>query len=207
MCSGPRASAGPDESFRSRHAVWAGVDVGGRRKGFHAALVDESFVVAGPVRLRTADDVTEWLQPHSPSVVAVDSPRSPAEDGNLSRACERRLAREVCGLRFTPDRDRLSGNPYYEWIVNGFGLYDVLARGAWVVVECFPTASWTRWSGLRAGTRAEWSSRALRTLGLGALPDRLSQDGRDAIAAAVTARLYAAGETDSYGEIVVPRAR
>lgn len=149
----------------------------------------------------------EWLEPHSPAVVAVDSPRTPAEEGSLSRACERRLARDVCGLRFTPDRVRLSRNAYYEWIVNGFGLYDVLGRGPWKVIECFPTAAWTRWSGPRTGTRAAWSRRALGALGLGALPDRLSQDGRDAIAAAVTARLYAAGETDSYGEIVVPHAR
>jgi predicted nuclease with RNAse H fold len=187
--------------------VWAGVDVGGRRKGFHAALVDARRVVAGPVRLRTAEDVLVWLLPHSPKVVAVDSPRTPAEDGSLSRACERRLAHDVCGLRFTPDRARLSANGYYEWIVNGFGLYDVLARGQWKVVECFPTASWTRWSGPRTGTRAAWSRQALTALGLGALPDRLNQDCRDAIAAAVTARLHAMGKTDSYGEIVVPRAR
>jgi len=187
-------------------SVWAGIDVGGRRKGFHAAVIDGAGVHAGPTRLPSAAAVIDWLLPHDPAVVAVDSPRRPAEDGSSSRACERRLAREVCGLRFTPDRRRLNGNRYYEWILNGFALYDALAAGSWEVVECFPTASWWRWAGPRRGTRAAWSHQALGLLGLGCVPARLGQDGRDAIAAAVTARLYAAGETESYGEIVVPRA-
>jgi hypothetical protein len=47
----------------------------------------------------------------------------------------------------------------------------------------------------------------LESLGLEALPSGgLGQDVRDAIGAAVTARLHGAGETDSFGEIVVPRA-
>ena len=44
----------------------------------------------------------------------------------------------------------------------------------------------------------------LARLGLAGVPPRLSQDGRDAIAAAVTARLYDAGATDAFGDIVVP---
>jgi predicted nuclease with RNAse H fold len=184
--------------------MWAGIDVGGRRKGFHTALVDEGGLAAGPMRLTTAGDVLEWLLPHGPTVVAVDSPRRAAPDGQRSRACERQLARGICSLRFTPDRGRLHGNRYYEWIVNGFELYDVLDDGPWEVVECFPTASWTRWAGTRTGTRAAWSQRALRALALRGVPNRLSQDGRDAIAAAVTARLHAADRTDAYGEIVVP---
>jgi predicted nuclease with RNAse H fold len=186
--------------------TWAGIDVGGRKKGFHGAVVDRAGIVAGPARLASAAETADWLLPHLPAVVAVDSPRRPAEDGSASRACERRLAREVCGLRFTPDRGGLNSNAYYEWILNGFELYDALETGPWEVVECFPTASWSRWAGPREGTRAAWSRRALDRLKLGGIPNRLSQDGRDAIAAAVTARLYAAAETERYGEIVVPRA-
>lgn len=184
--------------------MWAGIDVGGRRKGFHAALVDERGIAAGPTRLATAGDVVEWLLPYAPTVVAVDSPRRPAPEGSRSRACERRLARDICSLRFTPDRDRLLASPYYEWIMHGFALYGALEKECWEVVECFPTASWTRWAGTRTGTRAAWSQGALSALALRGVPRRLSQDGRDAIAAAVTAWLYAAGGTDAYGEIVVP---
>jgi predicted nuclease with RNAse H fold len=73
------------------------------------------------------------------------------------------------------------------------------------VVECFPTASWTRWSGGRNGrSRAAWSTGALATLGVSGVPRRTSQDARDAIAAALTARCFDQGSTVSFGEIVVP---
>jgi hypothetical protein len=32
----------------------------------------------------------------------------------------------------------------------------------------------------------------------------MNQDARDAVGAAITARLYAAGQAESFGEIVVP---
>jgi hypothetical protein len=53
--------------------VWAGVDVGGLRKGFHAALVDEERLV----ELRQFTDpalLVAWLDQQRPSLVAVDSP-------------------------------------------------------------------------------------------------------------------------------------
>jgi predicted nuclease with RNAse H fold len=184
--------------------TWAGVDVGGRRKGFHVAVLDEGALVDGPVRLVDAAAVAAWLDRHQPELVAVDSPLRAAPDGLRSRPCERRLAREVCGIRYTPDRNLLGANPYYEWIVNGFGLYEVLELAGFEAIECFPTASWTRWAGPRRGTRAAWSARALA----GLLPGtpRLSQDGRDAIAAALTARSAAAGAVERFGEIVLPLA-
>ena len=184
--------------------TWAGVDVGGRRKGFHAAVVDERGLVAGPRRLARAKDAAEWLAGHAPLLVAVDSPRQPAPDGLGSRSCERELARAVCGIRYTPARRLLPGNPYYEWILNGFELYDVLERAGLEAIECFPTASWTRWAGGRRGTRAAWSAAALARIMPGA--PRLSQDGRDAIAAALTARSTARGAVERFGDIVVPLA-
>ena len=54
--------------------VWAGVDVGGRRKGFHAAVVDDRQLVAGPAALPDAAAVTVWLMQWQPLIVAVDSP-------------------------------------------------------------------------------------------------------------------------------------
>jgi hypothetical protein len=143
-------------------SLWAGIDVGGRRKGFDAAVVDAERIVA--------------------------------------------LARAVCGIRYTPSRATLDeGDPYYEWIRHGLELYERLDGAAWRVVECFPTASWTRWCGPRDGrSRAAWSTGALASLGLAGLPKRTSQDARDAIAAALTARCLDQGATVSFGEIVVP---
>jgi predicted nuclease with RNAse H fold len=76
------------------------------------------------------------------------------------------------------------------------------------VIEVFPTASWTRWHGKRGHrTRAAWSLEALAELGLEGIPSRTNQDQRDAIAAAVTARQYTSGMTETIGEIVVPADR
>jgi predicted nuclease with RNAse H fold len=185
--------------------IWAGVDVGGRRKGFHAAAVDDERLVAGPVRLHTVADSVEWLVALVPAVVAVDAPRSPAPDGLSSRSCERELARAICGIRYTPDRAKLVANPYYAWILHGLELYDALEAAGLNTVECFPTASWTRWSGARGNeSRAAWSQAALNGLGFGAVR---GQDARDAIGAALTARCFAHADVQRFGEIVVPRAR
>ncbi|MBI2157387.1 MAG: DUF429 domain-containing protein [Candidatus Rokubacteria bacterium] len=187
--------------------VWAGVDVGGRRKGFHAAAVDGRGVIGGPARLLTPGDVVAWLRPLRPRLIAVDSPRRPAPDGRRSRADERALARAVCSLRYTPDRRALARNRYYEWIRHGFELYAALARAGLRAVECFPTAAWTRWSGPRGRRpRAAWSARALTRLGVAGVPSRLGQDGRDAIAAALTAHACGRGRAERFGAIVVPRA-
>jgi predicted nuclease with RNAse H fold len=185
--------------------IWAGVDVGGRRKGFHAAAVDSNALVAAPVQLRTVGAAVGWLLRRKPELVAVDSPVAAARSGARSRDGERELARTVCGIRFTPERALLAGNPYYEWILHGFELYEALNQAGLRAIECFPTASWTRWTGARGHrTRAAWSTAALESAGLEAVPVNLNQDDRDAVGAALTARCYGVGECEAFGEIIVP---
>jgi predicted nuclease with RNAse H fold len=186
---------------------WAGVDVGGRRKGFHAAVVDKNGLAAGPVRLSSVVDALSWLAEHDPALVAVDSPISPAPDGSGSRPEERELAMAVCGIRYTPDRTALRANRrYYEWIENGLELYAALESAGIGAVECFPTASWTRWLGPRgASTRAAWTRDGLARLGLDGISARTNQDERDALAAALTARAFHRGRAVRFGAIVVPR--
>jgi predicted nuclease with RNAse H fold len=192
------------------NARYAGIDVGGRRKGFHAAAVAGTDVAAGPRRLADVEAVLRWLEVLGPSVVALDSPMTCALPGESSRACERSLMKEICGIRWTPDETKLDGNPYYEWIVCGRELYDALdrerARTGWDVIEVFPTASWTVWAGPRGSLgRARWTGQALARMALEGLPERrLNQDDRDALAAAMTAQLHARGRSRSFGEIVVP---
>ena len=192
---------------REPGVVWAGVDVGGRRKGFHAAVIDGPQLLAGPERLPEPHNVVSWLLKWKPVVVAVDSPRSPAPDGQQSREGERRLAREICGIRYTPDKKALDGNRvYYEWIEHGFKLYGALEAAEFKAIECFPTASWTRWAGRRLKeSRSRWSHKALLGLRLKNLPVRLNQDDRDAIAAAKTSYLYDKGYFECFGAIVVPQ--
>jgi predicted nuclease with RNAse H fold len=188
----------------------AGIDIGGRRKGFHVAAVTGAEVVAGPQGIPTGDHIVQVLKKLNPVVIALDSPRSCSSPGENSRQGERDLNREICGIRWTPEEAKLAGNPYYEWIVCGRELYDALererGRRGWEVIEVFPTASWTIWAGRRGKKhRARWTREALDDMKLDGLPSRrLNQDDRDAIAAALTAKLHAEGRTRPFGDIVVP---
>lgn len=186
-------------------ARWLGVDVGATRKGFDIALIDDGRLLKLIGRL-SCMQVIEQVETQRPTVVAIDSPRSCAPDGHTVRAGERQLAKEICGIRWTPDEKRVRENPYYAWVVQGLSLFDGLATLDVEVIEVFPTASWTRWQGQR-GTRSRsaWTREGLATLDLQGVPARTNQDQRDAIAAAVTARQYTDGKTETLGEIVVPR--
>jgi len=182
------------------------VDVGGRRKGFHVAIVD-SDGVNELVALKTAHAVASWLAEQGPRLVTIDSPLTPAPQGETSRAGELALMRAgICHIRFTPDRAGLSKNPrYYEWIDHGLELYAALARAGLAAIECFPTASWTRWMGSRGtARRAAGTHSALKRFSLTRVPARFNQDERDAIAAALTARAHQRGQTERFGDIVVP---
>jgi predicted nuclease with RNAse H fold len=186
-----------------------GIDVGGRRKGFHGCAVRGEEIVAGPENLPDVATAVAWVVDLAPGTIALDSPRTCAPPGESSRADERALAREVCGIRWTPERSRLAGNPYYEWVEHGLELYAALAAAGIPtasLIEVFPTAAWTIWAGPRGKVpRSEWSAAALTDLGLAGLPPRrLSQDDRDAIAAARVARLHDEGRSRAYGEIIVP---
>ena len=104
-------------------AVWAGVDVGAQRKGFHVAALDDRRVVHGPVNLASVAETAELLESLAPLVIGIDSPCAPAPPGARSRECERRLAATVCRIRYTPDADALvAGGSYCAWIHNGLAL-------------------------------------------------------------------------------------
>jgi predicted nuclease with RNAse H fold len=182
-----------------------GVDVGGKRKAFDVALVDDRQLVGLRGR-QPVDAVVAWAAEVKPSVIAIDSPRSLAAPATTHRPDERALRAAVCGIRWSPPPEKLDGNPYYEWIVEGLRLYELLARTRSRVIECFPTASWTRWHEPRNGrSRSAWSRAALEAQQLHGVPTRTNQDERDAIAAALTARDYELGHCEQFGAIVVPR--
>jgi predicted nuclease with RNAse H fold len=134
--------------------------------------------------------------------------------GERARRDELALVRAgISGIRFTPDQAAIGSHAgrYYEWVEHGFELYAELehaaARTGWDVIECFPTASFTRLGGPRqAASRALWSRTVLRKLPVDGLSAATNQDERDAVMAALTARAYAYGEAERYGEIVVPRS-
>ena len=55
-------------------ATAVGVDVGGRRKGFHGCAIRGTEIVAGPERLGDVASAVAWIAAHEPAVVALDSP-------------------------------------------------------------------------------------------------------------------------------------
>jgi predicted nuclease with RNAse H fold len=183
---------------------WMGVDVGGQRKGFDAAVIDERRVLALRGRL-TGPQVVDLVTAYQPAVVAIDSPRSCAPEGHTARDGERQLAKAICGIRWTPDAKGVRASPYYAWILEGLALFGALAGCGAEVIEVFPTASWTIWRGRRGPrTRSAWTRQGLAALGLAGVPAQTNQDQRDAIAAAVTARQHSLARTETMGEIVVP---
>ena len=207
-----RSATPPDDAMvAERVAVerWAGIDVGGRRKGFDLAVLDADSLVELRRSVRDPRAVLELLLTHSPAVVGVDSPAGPAPPGAHLRSDELALARAVCAIRWTPDRATLeAGSDYYDWVRRGLALHSLLGEHLDAeVVEVFPTASWTRWLGPRRGSRAAWTTAGLERLGLAGTPARTNQDVRDAIAAAATAREHGRGRSEAFGEIVVARRR
>src|SRR4051794_36046691 len=86
---------------------WAGVDVGGRRKGFHVAAVDAAGGCLGSLNLRSPAKVGDWLTGVRPQVVGLDSPLATAPAGRNARDGELTLARAVCGIRWTPSAEKL----------------------------------------------------------------------------------------------------
>jgi len=188
-------------------ALWIGVDVGGKRKGFDVAVIDDRRVLALQGRM-TCQQVVDLVMANPPRAAAIDSPRSCAPAGRTAREGELQLAKSICGIRWTPDVDRVHASAYYAWIIEGLALFDALVAHGVEVIEVFPTASWTRWHGKRGSrTRSAWTRQGLAALGLEGVPARTNQDQRDAIAAAMTARQHTLTMTETMGEIVVPAGR
>jgi predicted nuclease with RNAse H fold len=125
---------------------WIGVDVGGAKKRFDLAVIDGASLLDLRARL-TCAEVVELVEEIAPVVVAIDSPRSCAIGDGKSRDCERKVAKQICGIRWTPHAGAVEANDYYGWIVEGLKLYAALDSAPAYVIEVFPTASWTRWLG------------------------------------------------------------
>ena len=171
---------------------WAGVDVGGRRKGFHLAVI-EGDRVTELVHYADAATLAAHLIALKPQAIGIDSPSEWAPDGQKSRPAEREFAsKKICGIRYTPDLATARAHPgtYYEWIFNGMELWDALRQDSHLkdrLYEVFPTASWTILHGPREDRKREdWSHEALMALPLQLPAVKWTQDLRDAVGAGWT---------------------
>jgi predicted nuclease with RNAse H fold len=125
-----------------------GIDVGGKRKGFHAMVLRcGSFV-----NKKTDPDpavIVEWCLEQKATVVAVDAPCAWSQSGS-SRLAERELA--LAGEKIhcfaTPTRVRAKSHRkgFYDWVFNGEKLYMQLRQhyplfnGEQCCIETFPHA-------------------------------------------------------------------
>ena len=186
--------------------TWAGVDVGGKRKGFHLAVIDGSRVTELE-HYPDAQTLANHLIKLKPQAIGIDSPQEWAPSGQKSRPAEREFAaKKICGIRYTPSLTTAQAHPgtYYEWIANGMELWNRLRDSSSLkVVEVFPTASWSIWHGPRGKrTRPAWSQKALENLPISLPATRWNQDFRDAVASALTAKT---ASTTASGNIALPK--
>ncbi len=199
-----------------------GIDVGGRRKGFHAvALRGDLFL--GKMAAADPAEIVTWCHDHKATVVAVDAPCGWSNTGS-SRLAEREL--KVSGKQIycfsTPTRQRAENHKkrFYDWVFNGEKLYQLLAPN-------YPLFNGERWNGLAcietfphaivcaltsrvesAKPKGTVSRKALRERGFD-LASLTNIDFVDAALCAVAANEFRKGNYHSFGNreegfIVVP---
>jgi predicted nuclease with RNAse H fold len=119
-----------------------GIDVGGKRKGFHAVVLRRGSFV----NKKTDPDpavIVEYCLEQKATVVAVDAPCAWSQSGS-SRLAERELAlvgeKIFCFATPTRARAKKHVKGFYDWVFNGEKLYMLLQ-------EHYPLFNGERWKG------------------------------------------------------------
>ena len=105
-----------------------GIDVGGRRKGFHAVALRGGLYEAQRVT-PDAEELAHWCRAViGAHLIAIDAPCRWSEAGQ-TRASERALHREGIRCFASPSREAALSHPtnYYGWMLQGEALYRELA--------------------------------------------------------------------------------
>ena len=203
--------------------VVIGIDVGGKRKGFHAvALRDGKFFEQ--ITSCCPTEIADWCFSINPAVIAIDAPCKWSLNGS-SRLAERdiNIGGEIIQCFKTPTCERASNNQsgFFGWVLNGHDLYEALSshyplfdekvnETKRTCIETFPHAVVCTLAGrvvsarLKAKTRRE----ALRNAGYddSELPNI---DFVDAALCAITAKAFLDDKYSCFGDpeegfIVVP---
>lgn len=193
--------------------ICIGIDVGGPRKGFHAAAIAGGRLVE---RFASADaaGVAAWCREVRASLIAIDAPcRWRGSSGGV-RAAERELVRAGYRCFWTPTRRTALSHPtgFFDWMLEGERLYEALASthplalgapvaGAAACFETYPHAAACRLADAMLDVRHKRKDRVgvLEARGIDTSQLR-SQDAVDAAVCAVVADVAARGEADWLGE-------
>lgn len=209
--------------------VFAGIDVGNTRKGFHAVSLRAESSNPGVWSTKAmqscdAQEVARWCQEEHAIVVAVDCPCRWSRDGR-SRAAERDL--KVAGVKIsifaTPTREIAESHTkgFFDWIFNGeklyqelttahFPLYDGKMRNGPACIETFPHGVVCGLAGKVVRAKPKNANRR-KVLGEYGINNGLSNlDFVDAALCALTAQQFALGQTLDFGIreegfIVIPK--
>ena len=134
-------------------ATFVGIDVGGKRKGFHGVALDGSRYRTHAT-LGNSIEVVNWVTAMNPDIVAIDAPSGWSKSNGRSRASERDLHREGVHCFFTPSnamrKASKSKSWNYEWIANAhevyarlradYPLFDRTWRAKGICIESYPHA-------------------------------------------------------------------
>jgi predicted nuclease with RNAse H fold len=191
--------------------IVAGIDVGGRRKGFHAVALCVGKLLQR-YESRSAEDIAAWCRDVNASRIAVDAPCAWSTDGR-ARPAERMLWSKGIWCFSTPTEVAAMQHPrrYYEWMLAGAEVYKALlpthplfdgicTRGP-TVFETFPHAVTWVLSGGPVSARNKRRDRGALLAASGVeLPAKSSIDTIDAALCALTAHRMALGDFTLHGD-------
>lgn len=193
--------------------IVAGVDVGGKRKGFHAvALRDGEHL--DQMTSRDAAQVAAWCREVSACFIGVDAPCRWSADGR-ARPAERELMKEKIWCFSTPTQAVAEAHPkgHYDWMLAGAELFEHLEPDSPLFsggainpagAACFETFPHAVTCALRGTIVSAKNKRKDRTALLEKagikLPLRSSIDTIDAALCALVAEKFADNSIKSYGD-------
>jgi len=202
--------------------TFVGIDVGGRRKGFHAAALRQGAFI-DVTKSQDPDVIVQWCLGRHACVVAVDAPCRWSRSGSSRRAeREMKLNGRIVQCFKTPTRERAcsQGTGFYGWVLNGERLYQRLLshyllfdgsqQAGMVVLETFPHAVACALKGGASDVRHKLQERRRTLRDRGYDDRRLSNiDFVDAALCSLTAEAYSNGSWQCFGDeeegfIVIP---
>jgi predicted nuclease with RNAse H fold len=184
-----------------------GIDVGAKRKGLDAVLLDERLVPSEARRHLGVEEIAQLIRQSRPDVVAIDSPPAWGRSPGGSRRTERELRRFGIQSFGTPSDPKKASSVFYDWMRAGFEVFEAVGRVGFAryasgpvagrAIEVFPHATAVVLAGCLPPSettdrmKREWRRGVLAAQGV-ATEDIRSSDQVDAALAALTG-LYALG--------------
>ena len=182
---------------------WIGVDVGGPKKRFDVAVIDEASLrdLRGRLTCNEVVGIVEKVQPNGLRSTALLVRARRSEITRVrTQAQQADMPYPLDARRDSSGRERLLRLDHRgPQALRGARLIG-RERNRGLSDRVLDTMARSRGS----QRRSAWTREGLTKLGLNGVPNRTNQDQRDAIAAALTARQHAEGLTECFGEIVVP---